>query len=155
MTPVTEPATTPAAPTPNPTTTSGEIPALFSEIGTDWVAGGLGEIAVEALTERGTSGIIDLRAMPITPGDYGVLEEVLAEGEVKATIDAAGLTEVRETLYPGVWWIRHRNEAGEVVGEFIEVTASPEILKSPMDDVQEGLADLAALLEQAESGGVE
>jgi hydrogenase-1 operon protein HyaF len=110
---------------------------------------------LEALTGRGTGGIIDLRAMPLTPGDYGVLEEVLAEGEVKATIDAAGPTEVRETLYPGVWWIRHRNEAGEVVGEFIEVTAFPEILKSPMDDVREGLADLAALLEQAESGGGE
>lgn len=126
----------------DPSAPSGNAQAILHEIV------GL----LDALTSRGTDGIIDLRAMPLTPGDYRVLEEVLAEGELHATIDAAGPTEVRETIYPGVWWIRHRNETGEVVGEFIEVTAVPEILKSPMDDVREGLADLATLLEQAEAG---
>lgn len=131
-----------AAPAADQSAPSGNAQAILHEIVS----------LLEALTSRGTNGIIDLRAMPLTPGDYRVLEEVLAEGEVKATVDAAGPTEVRETLYPGVWWIRHRNEAGEVVGEFIEVTAFPEILKSPMDDVREGLADLATLLERAEAG---
>lgn len=107
---------------------------------------------LEALAAGGTGGAIDLRAMPLSEGDHRVLAEVLAEGEVKATIDAAGPSDVRETVYPGVWWITHRNETGEVVGELIEVAEVPEILRSPPDDVREGLADLAALLAQARPG---
>jgi hydrogenase-1 operon protein HyaF len=90
------------------------------------------------LVSDGSQGIIDLRAMPLTPGDHAQLEEALAVGAVQVAIDAAGPTEVFETVYPGVWWIRHRNESGQTVAEFIEVTACPEILKSHADDVREG-----------------
>jgi HupH hydrogenase expression protein, C-terminal conserved region len=103
------------------------------------------------LVSDGSQGVIDLRAMPLTPGDYAQLEEVLAAGAVRAAIDAAGPSEVFETAYPGVWWVRHRNESGETVAEFIEVTVCPEILKSHADDVREGRIRLRRTLDPAAS----
>lgn len=103
------------------------------------------------LASDGSCGIIDLRAMPLTPGDYAQLEEALAAGAVRVEIDAAGPTQVFETVYPGVWWTRHRNESGETVAEFIEITACPEILKSHVDDVREGRTRLQRTLDLAAS----
>lgn len=123
---------------------SGNATAILHEI-----ADLLGRLASD-----GSCGIIDLHAMPLTPGDRVQLEEVLAAGEVKATIDAAGPTEICETVYPGVWWIRHRNETGESVAELIEVTACPEILTSHTDDVREGWAKLRRLLDPAVSSAI-
>jgi hydrogenase-1 operon protein HyaF len=99
------------------------------------------------LASDGSQGMIDLRAMPLTPGDYAQLEEALAAGAVRVQIDAAGPTEVFETLYAGVWWTKHRNETGETVAEFIEVTTCPEILKSHVDDVREGHVRLRRTLD--------
>jgi HupH hydrogenase expression protein, C-terminal conserved region len=103
------------------------------------------------LVSDGSQAIIDLRAMPLTPGDYAQLEDLLAAGAVRVTIDAAGPTEVFETAYPGVWWIRHRNESGETVAEFIEVTVCPEIIKSHVDDAREGHIRLRRALDPAAS----
>jgi len=101
------------------------------------------------LAAEGSEGSIDLRAIPLTPGDLAQLQETLAAGAVKVEIDAAGPTDVYETVFPGVWWVRHRNESGQTVAEFIEVTACPEILKSHTDDVREGWVRLRKLLEPA------
>jgi HupH hydrogenase expression protein, C-terminal conserved region len=123
---------------------SGNATAILHEI-----ADLLGRLASD-----GSRGIIDLHAMPLTSGDRAQLEEALAAGEVKVTIDAAGPTEICETVYPGVWWIRHRNETGESVAELIEVTACPEILTSHTDDVREGWARLRRLLDPAASSAI-
>lgn len=45
----------------------------------------------------------------------------LGRGEVSAAIDALGRSEVAETQFSGVWWIVHKNTAGEVVGELLEI----------------------------------
>ncbi len=101
----------------------------------------LSEIALllERLIETGEVGVIDLRALPMGPLDYQTIKEALGEGEVKAEVRALGPTEVYETRYPGVWWVTHRNAENEVVAERIEITFSPEILKSPKEDVKAGL----------------
>jgi HupH hydrogenase expression protein, C-terminal conserved region len=99
------------------------------------------------LVSDGSEGIIDLRAMPLTPGDYAQLEEALAAGAVRAEIDAAGPTEVFESVYQGVWWVRHCTESGDTVAEFIEVSACPGILKSHVDDVREGRVRLQRTLD--------
>jgi HupH hydrogenase expression protein, C-terminal conserved region len=101
----------------------------------------LGQLAAE-----GRGGAIDLRAMPLGPADRSRLEQVLAEGAVKASIDAGGPSEIFETIYPGVWWTRHRNEAGDVVAEYIEVTDCPQFLRSQADDIREGASGLRRLL---------
>lgn len=101
---------------------------------------------LEAYTASGQTGAIDLHSLPLTPADYELLRATLADGEVHAHIDAIGNTEVRETLYPGVWWVTYYNVEGDIVADLLEVTAIPEILKAPADDVREGLAHLRELL---------
>lgn len=87
----------------------------------------------------GEAAAIDLRSLPMGPGDYAQLGQLLGEGAVAARIDALGPTEVRETGIAGVWWVRHRNAQDEIVAEFIEIGAVPEILKTPHEDARDGL----------------
>ncbi len=70
------------------------------------------------------------------------MHETLGTGEVQATIQALGPSEVRETAINGVWWITHRNNDGQVTAELIEVTTIPAILQTHPADVRVGLARL-------------
>ncbi len=54
--------------------------------------------------------------------------------------------EIRETQYPGVWWLTHRNEQGGIVTELIEITEVPAILKSHVADMAAGLRRLEQAL---------
>lgn len=102
------------------------------------------------LIEHGESATIDLRAMPLAPGDYETLQRLLGEGEVNATLEALGPSRVRETAIHGVWWVTHCNTAGETVAEFIEITRLPELLQTIEADLAEGLSRLReTLLQQA------
>jgi len=114
----------------------------------------LHEIAflLERLTRDGVSGTIDLRSLPMLPGDRAILESTLGQGEISAEIQALGATRIRETAIHGVWWVTHCNSGDEVVAEFIEVTRFPAILAAPEEDVREGWLRLhAALAEMAAS----
>jgi len=71
----------------------------------------------------------------MSPQDRSELERALGEGEVKATVRAAGLSTVRETRICGVWWVEHRDEAGELMAELLEVTQVPSILASASDEI--------------------
>ncbi len=72
------------------------------------------------------------------------LEDVLGRGSVSARIDAEVTTDVRETHFPGVWWVAHHNPCGVLVAEFIEICVVPEILSAPAEDIARGLAELRA-----------
>ncbi len=98
-------------------------------------------------TERG--GAIDLRSLPMSPDDYQKLKEVLGEGEVGATLDAMGPTQVRETSIHGVWWVTHHNSDETIVAEFIEVTVMPEILLTHPADARVGLDKLRSRINQS------
>ncbi len=74
-------------------------------------------------------------AGPKRPQDRVELERALGEGEVQATVNARGLSTVRETRIAGVWWIEHRDPQGELVAELLEVTRVPEILAGAPDDI--------------------
>jgi len=97
----------------------------------------LREIAelLEKLAVSGEPGFIDLRSMPMTDADRAELEERLGRGEVEASLDVAGTSEVRETGYAGVWWIRHAGAGGKVAAEEIAVAEVPEILKAHHADI--------------------
>ncbi len=92
---------------------------------------------LERLVETGESGSIDLRGLPLLPGERDALKTVLGEGEVRATLDALGETAIHETRLAGVWWVRHHDRNGEQIAEFIEVTRVPDILKSDPQDMRE------------------
>jgi hydrogenase-1 operon protein HyaF len=75
--------------------------------------------ALEKLLEEGEATIIDLRALPMGPGEEQQLESLLGIGEVTANIDAMGLSTVNETLFAGVWLVTHRNTEDAIMGKFI------------------------------------
>ena len=97
----------------------------------------LREIAAHlaALADVGESAAIDLRSLPMTAADRGELESLLGRGEVTVKLDVAGTSELWETRYSGVWWVRHRGEGERIATERIEIAAIPEILVSHDADI--------------------
>ena len=102
---------------------------------------------LESLAESGRKGSIDLRSLPLSDTDRAELEQALGHGEVQATMDLAGDTEVWETTYPGVWWIRHKGAGGKIATEVISVCRIPEILKTHPVDIEAAAARLKQELE--------
>ena len=98
--------------------------------------------ALDRLLDDDEPTVIDLASLPFAPGELAELEQALGTGELTAELDAMGKSLIRETAYPGVWWVEHRNTEGEVVGRYIEVTRSPEILLSQDADIGAGRAKL-------------
>jgi hydrogenase-1 operon protein HyaF len=102
---------------------------------------------LDAWVNKAEPSSIDLRSLPLTRGDYDELGLALGAGAVSASVDAIGPSEVRETRYPGVWRVTHRNEAGEVVADLLEVCDTPAILRSPTEDAADGLIRLKEALQ--------
>jgi len=98
--------------------------------------------ALDRLLAEDEPTVIDLASLPFAPGELDDLEQALGTGELTAELEALGKSLIRETAYPGVWWVEHRNTGGEVVGRYIEITRSPEILMSQDADIGAGRARL-------------
>jgi hydrogenase-1 operon protein HyaF len=94
----------------------------------------IGEL-LTTLSEHGEAGAIDLRSLPLTDADRDQLEDILGRGEVQAELDLAGTSEVWETSYNGVWWIRHKGARDKIATEEIAVTPVPEILMAHPADI--------------------
>ncbi len=112
----------------------------------------LREIAghLAALAGAGESAAIDLRSLPMTAADRGELESLLGRGEVSVKLDVAGTSELWETRYSGVWWVRHRGDDERIATERIEIAAIPEILVSHDADIA---AAAARIREEVDSHG--
>lgn len=106
--------------------------------------------ALQDLSDHGRCGIIDLRSIPLAPGEEDKIIATLGCGEVQARVDALGPSEVTETSYPGVWLVTHYNQERDIIGRFIEITAMPEILRSQDEDIRQACARLADHLEQSQ-----
>ena len=98
--------------------------------------------ALAKLLNDQESTVIDLRSLPLAPGEEEKLLNKLGHGEVHASLNALGPTEIAETGYPGVWVVLHYNTDREVIGKFIEICEIPELLRSQQDDIREGLEQL-------------
>lgn len=105
--------------------------------------------ALRKLLVTGHTGIIDLRSIPLAPGEEDTLLDTLGCGEVHAKLDALGPSEILETRFAGVWLITHYNEDNSIIGRFIEITTLPEILKSQQEDMEASLGQLETALSQA------
>jgi hydrogenase-1 operon protein HyaF len=106
----------------------GGVAAILSELVT----------LLDRLAERDEAAMIDLRSLPMGPQDRVELQRVLGDGEVQATVNAQGLSNIRETGVPGVWWVEHRDAQGDLVAEMIEVGRVPLILSSASDEIASG-----------------
>jgi len=104
------------------------------------------EAALQALLKTGREHSVDLRSLPLLPGELDYLRETLGRGEVRAELDMLGRSEIRETAIRGVWWVTHWNTLDEVMAEFLEVSFCPDILRAQRDDVRDSLQVLNARL---------
>lgn len=91
--------------------------------------------ALARLSESGETAVIDLRSIPLAPGEEDIIIKTLGQGEVSAQLDALGPSEIIETRFAGVWLVTHFNESESIVSRFIEVTEMPDVLKSQAEDV--------------------
>ena len=107
---------------------SGNVELLLHEI----------SHALERLLDIGEPTVIDLRGVPLAPGEEQRIVEFLGAGEVSAELDAAGLTTVNESRFAGVWIVTHHDLAGDIVGRLIETTFVPEILRSQLPEMRDG-----------------
>jgi hydrogenase-1 operon protein HyaF len=99
--------------------------------------------ALKALVDSGATHIIDLRSIPLAPGEEETIIKSLGQGEVHARLNALGPSEIYETRYAGVWLITHYNESEVIVSRFIEITRLPDILQSQLEDMSNGLTELS------------
>ncbi|MGE5769743.1 MAG: hydrogenase expression/formation C-terminal domain-containing protein [Betaproteobacteria bacterium] len=127
----------PVIPVPSADPLTGNAPAVLSEIA------GL----LAGLAERNEGGVIDLAGMPLSQSDKEWLTEKLGQGEIAMTLDLDGASEVRETAFPGVWWLVHHNEKGVLTGEFIEVGRVPSLVPAHPDDIQDAARRLGFVVE--------
>lgn len=102
--------------------------------------------ALQRWLDGGEEYAIDLRGIPMAPGEEERLLETLGEGEARAELSLNGNSLVTETRFPGVWLISHYNSDDKLVGRFIEVCEMPAILKSQTADAHAGLEYLSNLL---------
>jgi hydrogenase-1 operon protein HyaF len=98
--------------------------------------------ALKKLLNNGESSIIDLRSIPLAPGEEETIIETLGHGEVHARLEALGPSDIYETRFAGVWLVTHLNENDSIVSRFIEVTEIPEVLKSQREDVVHAITGL-------------
>jgi hydrogenase-1 operon protein HyaF len=105
--------------------------------------------ALGKLLKTGENSIIDLRSIPLAPGEEETIIDTLGHGEVRAHLDALGPSEIVETRFAGVWLITHYNEENSVIGRFIEITELPDILKSQAEDIAHSLNELEQELKQS------
>jgi hydrogenase-1 operon protein HyaF len=104
--------------------------------------------ALENLIENGESSIIDLRSIPLAPGEEDRILDTLGKGEVQAQLETLGLSEIIETQYAGVWVVTHFNDDGNVISRFIEVTTMPGILSSQTEDIKVAYNSLTVDLDE-------
>ena len=103
--------------------------------------------ALDNLIETGKTTMIDLRSIPLAPGEEEKILQTLGEGEVQAQLSLLGLSEVSETRFAGVWIVTHYNDEQHIISRFIEVTTIPDILCSQTEDVIEAYSRLTLNLE--------
>ena len=104
--------------------------------------------ALESLIENGETSIIDLRSIPLAPGEEDKILHTLGKGEVGAQLNALGLSEIFETQYAGVWVVTHYNDENNIISRFIEVTTMPNILSSQTEDIMAAYSSLTLDLDE-------
>ena len=102
--------------------------------------------ALTVLLREGRGACIDLKSIPLAPGEEGRLLEWLGKGELRVELNAFGTSEILETAFSGVWVVSHFDTSGALVGRFIEVARVPEIVYAQTGDIATGLARLTAAL---------
>ncbi len=126
-----------------PSALTGVNDSLLSEI-----ADRLGEFA-----QTGQSASIDLRSLPMSDADREDLKERLGHGEVMVKLDVAGLSEIWETSFAGVWWIRHFGGDDQIAAEEINIVSVPDILHAHQADARAAASRLSKIIQEERHHG--
>ena len=105
------------------------------------------QAGLEQLSENGSRNIIDLGAIPLAGYEREKLFELLGQGEVHIHLSLLGTSEIYETLFSGVWVIKHRDEQDQLNGMFIEIGDVPDIILSQQDDRTTAAMELQELID--------
>ncbi len=113
--------------------------------GTGMVDAVLNEITgmLHRFAETSEPGAIDIKSLPLAPGDLAGLDERLGKGEVEIRLSTAGGSEVWETSYAGVWRVRDFDATGRIAAERIEITRVPEIVMAHAADIRAAATRMA------------
>lgn len=121
---------------------SGMAQALFQELAQQ----------LKQLAEKGAVHSIDLFSLPINQQDKLELEQLLGRGEVDITLSTVGESQIFETSFSGIWWIRHYAADELLISEFIEVTWIPDIIKSHPAEVKLSVDAMQKIIDKNEGG---
>lgn len=102
--------------------------------------------ALARLVATGEATRIDLKSLPLGPGDLDRLVAFLGQGEVQASVDALGPTRVQETATAGVWLVDYLNAEEQRLALHLEIAHVPEILRPQPRDLDDAIAALDARL---------
>ncbi|MFK5985258.1 MAG: hydrogenase expression/formation C-terminal domain-containing protein [Pseudomonadota bacterium] len=91
--------------------------------------------AIEEFHKTGQEHIIDLLNLPLASYERERLLDLLGQGELFIQLSALGKSEIYETLFSGVWLIKHYDQQGIINGLFIEICEVPEIVLSKIEDL--------------------
>jgi len=104
--------------------------------------------ALKNLIDHGETKMIDLRSIPLAPGEEDQILATLGQGEVRCLLESLGPSEIVETDYAGVWLVTHYNDENDIISRFIEVSFMPEILFSQKEDVLTAYENLSETLNE-------
>lgn len=65
----------------------------------------------------------------ITPAGRRLIDETLGEGEVSIIVAENPRIEIQESVFAGIWRIRRRDGAGQVVADRVEIAPVPSIVR--------------------------
>jgi hydrogenase-1 operon protein HyaF len=131
-----------------------ELPIEIAEPTTGMAQAVLSELAnhLPALSSAGTPHVIDLTSLPMNDSDKKELEALLGKGEVSITLSTIGDSQIYETGYNGIWWIKHYSADNQLLSELIEINRVPEIIKSHPDDIKNSIVEIKNLIANDETG---
>lgn len=107
---------------------------------------------LQQLVDQGSEYTVDLFSLPINDADKQELEQLLGRGEVEVTLNTVGQSQLFETSFSGIWWVRHYSADEILISEFIEVSWIPEIIKSHPSDVAASADRMKKIIYQDEGG---
>lgn len=107
---------------------------------------------LERLHETGETGAIDLKSLPMAPDEFHGIKKMLGQGELDLSVDMDGPTRIRETAFPGVWWVQHKGENDRILAEYIEIARFPDFLSTQPDHIAESVRHLRDRLEEQSQG---
>lgn len=125
--------------------TSINIPIQTLEPATGMAEALMEELAtyLARLADTDQGHIIDLSSLPLNKSDLIALTNRLGQGEAYIKLTTIGDTEIFETNYSGIWWIKHFAPDGQLLSEQLEICYIPEIVKAQKYDIKAAAKELS------------